>query len=78
MIISAPTDYREAAERRLPRFLFDCIDGGAVTERLDLSPIEPSGRPTLYARAVRLVLRQRRRQTNRDVLEVGETTTDQQ
>ncbi len=33
MIISAPSDYRTAAERRLPRFLFDYIDGGAVTER---------------------------------------------
>lgn len=33
MIVSAPSDYREAAERRLPRFLFDYIDGGAVTER---------------------------------------------
>ncbi|MEW6255134.1 MAG: FMN-dependent L-lactate dehydrogenase LldD [Pseudomonadota bacterium] len=33
MIISAPTDYREAARRRLPRFLFDYIDGGAVTEQ---------------------------------------------
>lgn len=32
MIISAPTDYREAARRRLPRFLFDYIDGGAVAE----------------------------------------------
>jgi len=32
MIISAPTDYREAARRRLPRFLFDYIDGGAATE----------------------------------------------
>jgi len=32
MIISAPTDYRAAARRRLPRFLFDYIDGGAVTE----------------------------------------------
>ncbi|HUP06274.1 MAG TPA: FMN-dependent L-lactate dehydrogenase LldD [Caldimonas sp.] len=32
MIISAPIDYREAARRRLPRFLFDYIDGGAVTE----------------------------------------------
>ena len=32
MIISAPTDYREAAGLRLPRFLFDYIDGGAVTE----------------------------------------------
>jgi L-lactate dehydrogenase (cytochrome) len=33
VIISAPSDYRKAAERRLPRFLFDYIDGGAVTER---------------------------------------------
>ena len=33
MIVSAPSDYRKAAERRLPRFLFDYIDGGAVTER---------------------------------------------
>ncbi|RUT27085.1 alpha-hydroxy-acid oxidizing protein [Asaia sp. W19] len=33
MIISAPTDYREAARRALPRFLFDYIDGGAVTEQ---------------------------------------------
>ncbi|UIN02592.1 FMN-dependent L-lactate dehydrogenase LldD [Yersinia ruckeri] len=32
MIVSAPSDYREAARRRLPRFLFDYIDGGAVTE----------------------------------------------
>ena len=29
MIISAPTDYREAARRRLPPFLFHYIDGGA-------------------------------------------------
>lgn len=32
MIISNPQDYREAARRRLPRFLFDYIDGGAVSE----------------------------------------------
>src|ERR1700745_2185331 len=32
VIISAPSDYREAARRRLPRFLFDYIDGGAGTE----------------------------------------------
>ncbi|HCM5255408.1 TPA: FMN-dependent L-lactate dehydrogenase LldD [Klebsiella variicola subsp. variicola] len=32
MIVSAPSDYREAACRRLPRFLFDYIDGGAVAE----------------------------------------------
>lgn len=32
MIISSVADYREAARRRLPRFLFDYIDGGAGTE----------------------------------------------
>ncbi|HFU8451295.1 TPA: alpha-hydroxy-acid oxidizing protein, partial [Escherichia coli] len=33
MIISSPADYRDAAKHRLPRFLFDYIDGGAVTEK---------------------------------------------
>jgi len=33
MIISASTDYREAARRRLPPFLFHYIDGGAYAER---------------------------------------------
>ncbi len=33
MIVSSPTDFRAAAERRLPRFLFDYIDGGANEER---------------------------------------------
>jgi L-lactate dehydrogenase (cytochrome) len=32
MIISAPTDYREAARRRVPRFMFDYIDGGSYAE----------------------------------------------
>ena len=32
MIIYAPTDYREAARRRLPPFLFHYIDGGAFAE----------------------------------------------
>ena len=32
MIISSPTDYREAARRRLPRFLFDYVDGGSYGE----------------------------------------------
>ncbi len=32
MIISSPLDYREAARRRLPRFLFDYADGGANAE----------------------------------------------
>lgn len=33
MIIASPADYREAARRRLPRFLFDYIDGGAYAEQ---------------------------------------------
>lgn len=33
MIIASPGDYREAARRRLPRFLFDYLDGGACDER---------------------------------------------
>lgn len=33
MIISSPTDYREAARRRLPPFLFHYIDGGAYAEQ---------------------------------------------
>lgn len=32
MIISSPGDYREAARRRLPPFLFHYIDGGAYAE----------------------------------------------
>jgi len=32
-IVSSTTDFREAARRRLPRFLFDYIDGGAYAER---------------------------------------------
>jgi L-lactate dehydrogenase (cytochrome) len=33
MIISSTLDFREAARRRLPRFLFDYADGGAYAER---------------------------------------------
>ena len=33
MIISAATDYREAARRKLPRFLFDYLDGGSYAEQ---------------------------------------------
>lgn len=32
MIVSSALDYRQAAQRRLPRFLFDYIDGGANAE----------------------------------------------
>ncbi len=43
MIISSASDYREAARRRLPRFLFDYIDGGAYAEytmRANISDLE--------------------------------------
>ena len=46
MIISAPTDYRKAAKRALPPFLFHYIDGGAYAEHTlrrnveDLAEIE--------------------------------------
>src|SRR5713101_8366720 len=33
MIISSTLDFREAARRRLPRFLFDYADGGANDEQ---------------------------------------------
>ncbi len=33
MIISSANDYREAAKRRLPPFLFHYIDGGAYAEQ---------------------------------------------
>ncbi|WP_267396135.1 MULTISPECIES: FMN-dependent L-lactate dehydrogenase LldD [unclassified Sphingomonas] len=33
MIVSSTLDFREAARRRLPRFLFDYADGGAYAER---------------------------------------------
>jgi L-lactate dehydrogenase (cytochrome) len=33
MIIASPTDFREAARRRVPRFLFDYAEGGANTEQ---------------------------------------------
>ncbi len=33
MIVSAPTDFRAAARRRLPPFLFHYIDGGAYAEQ---------------------------------------------
>jgi L-lactate dehydrogenase (cytochrome) len=42
VILSSPNDFREAARRKLPRFLFDYLDGGAgaeVTLRRNLSDL---------------------------------------
>lgn len=63
MIISSTTDYREAARRRLPRFLFDYIDGGAYSE-------DTLARNSLDLR--QLALRQR---VLKEVGEVDLTTT---
>ena len=42
MIIASPSDFNEAAQRKLPRFLFDYLDGGAgeeMTLRRNLSDL---------------------------------------
>jgi isopentenyl diphosphate isomerase/L-lactate dehydrogenase-like FMN-dependent dehydrogenase len=42
VIISSPNDFKKAARRKLPRFLFDYLDGGAgeeVTVRRNLSDL---------------------------------------
>ncbi len=53
MIISAPTDYREAARRRLPRFLFDYLDGGANGEHTLRRNISDLSDVTLRQRVLR-------------------------
>jgi L-lactate dehydrogenase (cytochrome) len=53
MIISAPTDYRKAAERLLPRFVFDYIDGGAVTEHTLKQNVEELASINLRQRVLR-------------------------
>ena len=40
MIISASTDYRKAAKRRIPPFLFHYADGGSYTEHTLRSNVE--------------------------------------
>ncbi|KTD24290.1 alpha-hydroxy-acid oxidizing protein, partial [Legionella maceachernii] len=55
MIISSPSDYREAAKRKLPRFLFDYIDGGSYSEstlRANLADLE---KITLRQRVLRRI-----------------------
>ncbi len=46
-------DYREAARRRLPRVLFDYIDGGAYAEWTLAENVEALGRLTLRQRVLR-------------------------
>lgn len=55
MIISASTDYREAARRRLPPFLFHYIDGGAYAEHTLRRNVEDLAGLALRQRVLRNV-----------------------
>lgn len=53
MIISSASDYRAAARRRLPRFLFDYIDGGAGAEETLRANVEDLARVRLRQRVLK-------------------------
>lgn len=53
MIISAATDYRAAAQRRLPPFLFHYIDGGAYAEHTLRHNVSDLGEIALRQRVLR-------------------------
>ena len=53
MIISASTDYRAAAQRRLPPFLFHYIDGGAYAEHTLRRNVEDLAEIALRQRILR-------------------------
>ncbi|WP_299257356.1 FMN-dependent L-lactate dehydrogenase LldD [uncultured Kushneria sp.] len=53
MIISASTDYRAAAQRRLPPFLFHYLDGGAYAEYTMRRNVEDLGSVALRQRVLR-------------------------
>lgn len=53
MIISSPGDYREAARRKLPPFLFDYIDGGSYAETTLRHNVDDWREVTLRQRVLR-------------------------
>ncbi|KTC84886.1 FMN-dependent L-lactate dehydrogenase LldD [Legionella brunensis] len=55
MIISAATDYRKIAKRKLPRFLFDYIDGGAYAEYTLRANITDLAEVTLRQRVLKKI-----------------------
>ncbi|EGF89655.1 L-lactate dehydrogenase cytochrome [Asticcacaulis biprosthecium C19] len=55
MIISAATDYREAARRKLPRFLFDYLDGGSYAEATLRANVDDLSRLALRQRILKNV-----------------------
>ena len=56
MIAASISDYREMARRRLPRFLFDYVDGGSYAERTLAWNVEDLQAVTLRQRVLRDVL----------------------
>jgi L-lactate dehydrogenase (cytochrome) len=57
MIAASVGDYRELARRRLPRYLFDYIDGGSFTEQTLANNVADLARVTLRQRVLRDVSR---------------------
>lgn len=55
MIISAATDYRAAAKARLPRFLFDYLDGGSYAEMTLRANVDDLSRLPLRQRILKNV-----------------------
>ncbi|WED42301.1 FMN-dependent L-lactate dehydrogenase LldD [Legionella cardiaca] len=55
MIISAASDYRDIAKRKLPRFLFDYIDGGSYAEHTLKTNISDLAEITLKQRVLRKI-----------------------
>lgn len=55
MIISSASDYREAAKRKLPRFLFDYIDGGSYAEHTLKANISDLAEVTLRQRILKKI-----------------------
>lgn len=53
MMIASPHDYRLAAKQRLPRFLFDYIDGGSYTETTLRHNVEDLAKVELRQRVLR-------------------------
>ncbi|WP_184719872.1 FMN-dependent L-lactate dehydrogenase LldD [Caulobacter sp.] len=53
MIIASTTDFRRAAQARLPRFLFDYIDGGAFAEKTLQRNIDDLAEVALRQRVLR-------------------------
>jgi L-lactate dehydrogenase (cytochrome) len=53
MIISSTSDFREAARRRVPRFLFDYVDGGAYAEETMRRNVSDLGSVALRQRVLK-------------------------